>query len=373
MRIGIDCRFWSQTGVGRYTRNLVENLAKIDRANDYVLFVRSEDLSNVKSVVSTQMSVVKADVPWHGIAEQLRFPKILNSENLDLVHFPYFSVPYFYKKPFVITVHDLIINRFNTGRASTLPYPLYFAKRVGYKAVLASALTRAKKIIVPSNSVRDDVLSTYTKLPAEKVCVTYEGGFKSGLKPKARSKVLVDGRYLIRVGNFYPHKNVERLLFAFRDFVYDSYENRDMKLVLVGKKDFFYNKIAKLIANLNIGEHVVFFENIKDEALLSLYQNAVAVIIPSFMEGFSLTAVEGMSCGVPVIASDIATHREICGTAAIYCNPGDPSDIKHKINFVCSFTPSTREEIIEQGKKQSEKYSWEKMAKETLSIYKEAV
>ena len=386
MKIGIDCRLWDETGVGRYIRNLVTNLSRIDKKNEYVLFARTQDENSIKSIVSgpadakalagKQWLVVKADFPWHSLAEQILFPKLLNKENLDLMHFPYFSVPIFYNKPFLVTIHDLIVNRFNTGRASTLPLPLYFAKRIGYHAVLSNAIYRAKKIIVPSNAVRDDLLRTYRNINASKIGVTYEGGFEdkvksqnSKFKNESQNSKIVEGRYILRVGNFYPHKNVEGLFLAFKDFLYDTYENHDVKLVLVGKRDYFFKRIEREIEKLNIGSNVIFVENATDMDLVNLYRNAVATIVLSFMEGFSLTAVEAMSLGSPVVVSDIPVHREICGNSAIYCNPSNINDIKQKIGFVCSMVEDSRNELIAQGKKRAKQFSWEKMAKQTLMIY----
>src|SRR3990167_10485190 len=106
MKIGIDGRLWNETGVGRYIRNLVENLQEIDKDNEYVLFMRSTDiqkwkmLASLRSGENRKWKVVPTDIRWHTISEQLKFPHILNKENLDLVHFPYFSVPVGYKRPF---------------------------------------------------------------------------------------------------------------------------------------------------------------------------------------------------------------------------------------------------------------------------------
>lgn len=94
MKIGIDCRLWNQTGVGRYIRNLVNNLDKADHKNDYVLFMRHKDAGELK-IKNSKFNVVEVDAPWHSLNEQLVFPKILNSQNLDLMHFTYFSIPFF--------------------------------------------------------------------------------------------------------------------------------------------------------------------------------------------------------------------------------------------------------------------------------------
>ena len=101
MKVGIDGRFWSQTGVGRYTRNLVKNLQVLDKKNEYVLFLNKDDYDKFHiTLQDKRWKIVKTDILWHSLKEQLLFPRILKKENLDLMHFPYFSVPLFYKKPF---------------------------------------------------------------------------------------------------------------------------------------------------------------------------------------------------------------------------------------------------------------------------------
>ncbi|HVT00637.1 MAG TPA: glycosyltransferase family 1 protein [Patescibacteria group bacterium] len=368
MRIGIDARLWSQSGVGRYIRNLISNLSQIDKKNEYVVFSLPQNVSEIKSIVNGRWSIVQVNIPWHGVSEQINLPKILNSQDLDLMHFPYFSVPIFYYKPFVVTVHDLIVNTFNTGRASTLPLPLYIGKRFGYHTVMANSIYRSKKIIVPSLSVKKDIQKSYLNVSDKKIVVTYEGGFLE-VEPKTKAKDLINGEYLLRIGNFYPHKNVEALIQAFRDFVYDSYENKDAKLVLVGGRDHFFKRIEKLINDKLLNNNIVFVESPTDDDLVWLYKNAKATIIPSLMEGFSLTAVEALSCGCPVVASDIPVHREVCESAAIYFNPNNIDDMKQKIGFAFSLIDRSRDELIKQGKKRAKDFSWKKMAKETLQVY----
>src|SRR5688500_13416898 len=98
MKIGIDCRLWNETGVGRYIRNLVGQLQEIDKKNEYVLFMLPKDVANSKwKMENGKWKIVLADIRWHSVEEQVKFPKILEKENLDLMHFPYFSVPIRYK------------------------------------------------------------------------------------------------------------------------------------------------------------------------------------------------------------------------------------------------------------------------------------
>src|SRR3990172_10967707 len=159
MKIGIDTRLWGETGVGRYIRNLVSELSKIDFKNSYVLFALNKNEKKIKSAIRNSQFVIRlTDIKWHTLEEQLRFPAILNKENLDLVHFPYFSVPIFYDKPLVVTIHDLILHHFPTGEASTLPSPFYWLKLIGYKFVISNAAKKAKKIITVSNATKKEII-----------------------------------------------------------------------------------------------------------------------------------------------------------------------------------------------------------------------
>src|SRR3989344_5912882 len=119
MKIGIDARLINETGVGRYIRNLINVLARIDRINSYIVFVRDDSWNPPNERWEKRI----IDIPWHSISEQLIFPWLLIKEHLDLVHIPYFNVPIFYPGKFVVTIHDLTILHFDTGKATTLPLP----------------------------------------------------------------------------------------------------------------------------------------------------------------------------------------------------------------------------------------------------------
>jgi glycosyltransferase involved in cell wall biosynthesis len=172
MRIGIDCRLWNQTGVGRYLRELVYHLAEIDKDNQYLLFFRREEFENLEPP-GPNFKKKLADIRWHSFGEQIFLPYILFKEHLDLVHFPYFSVPIFYPGKFVLTIHDLIIDHFATGQASTLPIIFYKIKRLAYKYVVWWALHRAAKVITVSQSTKKEIVDHY-KIDPGKIIVTYE-------------------------------------------------------------------------------------------------------------------------------------------------------------------------------------------------------
>ena len=387
MKIGIDCRLWNETGVGRYIRNLVEQLQVLDKKNEYVLFVLSKDREQINSQLSTfNFQLVPVDIRWHSVEEQVKFPQILEKENLDLMHFPYFSVPINYKRPFVITIHDLILHHFGTGKASTLPLPLYKMKHAGYKYVLSQAVKNAQKIIVPLHTVRDDVLETFGILE-DKVVVTTEGVDTNLISRMVSNKDRMDSNifgknssnsgkgYFLYVGNAYPHKNLERLIEAFNKFVDQRDSGRGqnddsvMKLILVGKDDFFYKRLREKVEKMGLGDSVIFKHDVTDGELASLYKHANALISPSLMEGFGLPPLEAMALACPVILSDIPSFREVCGNAAFYFNPYSADAIREKMEYVNGITDKTRKEHMTRGLERVKNFSWKDMAQKTLSIY----
>jgi glycosyltransferase involved in cell wall biosynthesis len=366
MRIGIDARLWEQTGVGRYIRNLVVNLQKIDKKNEYILFVRNQDLRSVeKDVKNKNWRIVEANIKWHTIAEQIELPLLLNKEKLDLVHFPYFSVPVSYRRPYVVTIHDLIINHFSTGEASTLAYPLYVGKRVSYKFIIKQAAKRARRIIVPSSATKEEIVD-HLRISAKKINIIPEASDKNlkiqTLSPKTQKL----GKYFLYVGNAYPHKNLNSLIYAFNKI---TKEYRDLKLVLVGYKDFFYQRLEKE----NLSDKVIFYGKANDRELANLYSNAVALVMPSLMEGFGLPVLEAMSLKCLVVCSDIPSFKEIASNSAIYFRPEDANDIKETMKSVYINNEKYKKEKLEAAFKRAQKYSWKKAAEETLNAYESSL
>ncbi|MBU4098808.1 glycosyltransferase family 4 protein [Patescibacteria group bacterium] len=391
MKIGIDARFWDESGVGRYTRNLVEQLQEIDKTNEYVLFVSSKVYQEIKNQTlpagrqeskiknNKNWKLVETAIHWHSIGEQFKFPQIINRENLDLMHFPYFSVPVFYHKPFVVTIHDLILHHFATGEATTRSRLVYYLKLLGYKFIIKTSARNAKKIITVSKATKVEVIK-HLHVPEEKITVIYEGAFSPPQPPLIRGGVqtsppekgelegvLLD--YLLHVGNLYPHKNMDLLLKTFMK-IKDG-ENLPVQLIIAGKEDYFYYKFQKKVKELGLQNQILFMGEISDSKLQYLYQNALALISTSLMEGFDLPTIEAMNNNCLVLASDIPVHREICENIAIYFDPEKEEDLISKIKEVCSNGKEKYKEKIENGKSRASKFNWQQMAKETMKVYEE--
>ena len=174
MRIVIDARLYGleNAGLGRYTMNLVQELAKLDKENEYVVLLRKKYFNELKLPRNWQK--IEADFRHYSLTEQLKLPKMIKNIKPDLVHFPHFNIPLFFRGKYVVTIHDIVMHR-NWGRqATTLPLSVYLIKRLVYRVVFDNAVKKAVIIIVPTNFVKEELINFYG-LSSDKVIVTYEG------------------------------------------------------------------------------------------------------------------------------------------------------------------------------------------------------
>lgn len=373
-RIGIDARFYGPVGkgLGRYTQQIVDNIIKLDRENKYVIFLCRENFNDFKSDNSNVKKVL-VDIRWYGLKEQLILPFYIWRERLDLMHFPHFNVPIFCPIKFAVTIHDLILIKFPTRRATTLGPVIYVIKNFFYKIVISLAVKRARRVFTVSEYTKKDIISHF-KISPDKVVVTYEGVADS-LRNKASEgksddillKYNIIKPYLLYVGNAYPHKNLEGLIKVYASI---NAEMGGLRLVLVGKEDYFYNRLKQYAKSFSTD--IIFPGYVPDSDLKILYSHALAYIFPSFFEGFGLPALEAMAFGLPVVSSDKTSLPEILGRAAIYFNPEDESEMKAKIKLVIN-DEKLRQDLRQRGFEQVKKYSWSRCAEKTLEVYKEVL
>jgi glycosyltransferase involved in cell wall biosynthesis len=368
-RIGIDARFYGPLGkgLGRYTKEVVDKVIELDKDNEYVIFLSRENFTDFKTE-NRNVKKVLAAVRWYTLAEQILMPYYIYKENLDIMHFPHFNVPILCPVKFIVTIHDLILTKFPTQRASTLSPILYKIKNLAYKIIIQNAVKKSCKIIAVSEFTKKDILNNF-KIKADKIAVTYEGvaaGIKSNEQypEQILEKHKIEKPYLLYVGNAYPHKNLEWLIKAFASLGV----NENLSLILVGKDDYFYERVKTFTKNLNRSK-IIFPGFVLDEELSIFYKEAIAFVFPSLYEGFGLPPLEAMTHGCPVISSNKASMPEILGDAALYFDPEDDCDIKNKIISIIKDN-NLREKLIENGYEQVKKYSWLECARKTLEIYR---
>jgi len=386
--IGIDARFYGPLGkgLGRYTQEIVDNVIAINAKEpvDYVVFLSPENIDEFicpNSHVSKEL--IKAR--WYTLAEQFEVPYKWWKAKIDLMHFPHFNVPLIKAGAYVVTIHDLILTKFPTPRASTLHPFIYWLKDKAYRLIISLAVKQAKKIITVSNFTKTDLIEQFNA-DKNKIEVTYEGianlakGNDSLFVAKLDNKrtlALYDihGPFLLYVGNAYPHKNLEGLITAFAKL---HNKRSDLRLVLVGKEDYFYNRVKEMAKSNNLWQKenhnspIVFTGYVPDVSLEALFQEATVYVFPSLYEGFGLPPLEAMAHGCPVASSNRASMPEILATAAIYFDPENKEEMISVIEDVLD-NPDKRQRLIARGYEQVKKYSWWECARITSKIYNQVL
>jgi len=373
MRIGIDARFYGRLGkgLGRYTEQLIKGLEQRDTENEYWIFLRSENY-NEYTPSNERFTKVLADVPWYGFREQIFMPIILYRYHLDFVHFPHFNIPLFCPVPFVVTIHDLILLHHSTREGSLLPLFLYQSKFWVYKKVLSFIFRKSKHIITVSEFTKKDIMRTYPWVKGKNITVTYEANtpFTKRHSMSRREDLLLRKKYgilrpyLLYVGNAYPHKNLSLLIRAFL-----ALDRKNITLVLVGKKDTFYNRLMNEFSQSEGKQKVIFTGEVNDEELEIFYHHAKAYVFVSLYEGFGLPPLEAMARDVPVVSSDVTSMPEILGDAPVYCKGDNQISITEAMRSVLD-NEAIRKKCIDRGKVCVKNYSWERLALDTHLVYK---
>lgn len=370
MKILIDARLYGleNAGLGRYVMNLVSSLSKLDKKNQYTILLRKKYYLELR--LPKNWKKVLTDYRHYSFTEQLMLPKVIASENPDIVHFPHFNAPLLCSKPYVVTIHDLLMHKQKGMEATTLPLIQYGVKRIGYRMVFDNAVKMSSHIIVPSNTVKEEMVKFY-KIDKDKISVTYEGVNPPDLvkvdKEKLLAKYSIPGPYFIYTGNAYPHKNLKRLIAAIKAL--NTGKSQKIYLAIVSSRNVFVKRLEEEIKEEGAQSLVKILGFVPDNDLFSLYANSLAFTYPSLSEGFGLPGLEAILSGTLCLASNIAIFKEIYKDNAIYFNPFDYSSIEGAMRDTILMGEGERERIIKKGQQFIKKYSWDTMAEETLKIY----
>lgn len=360
-RIAIDARE-SGTSTGRYVDKLIEYLSTLEPPHEFVVLTKKARIEYIKNI-APDFEVLESNVPEFSLAEQFELKRQIKKLRPDLVHFAMTQQPVFYRGRTITTVHDLITARFSNPSKNWL---VFRVKQLIYIWVIKKVARKSIKIITPSNYVKND-LAKFAKIKPSKIGVTYEAGESITEVPKA-IKNLIGKEFIMYLGRPQLHKNLRRLIDAFAIL---QKTRPDLYLVLAGKKDVLYARHERYVERKGL-KNVYFTGFVSEGQLRWLYENTAAYIFPSLSEGFGLPALEAMAHGAPVVSSNATCLPEIYEDAAIYFDPLDVSDMAERINSILS-DPKLHSQLIKMGREQASKYSWQRMAEQTLKIYKDAL
>lgn len=368
MRIGIDARFFGSLGkgLGRYTERLITYLERLAPGDEFVIFLRRENWDDY-TPTSAHFTKQLADFRWYSLAEQRAMPALVRSAGIDLMHYPHFNVPILAPTPFIVTIHDLILTHFPTRRATTLGPLTYWVKQQAYRVTLSRAVSRATHILTVSNFTKQDI-QQYFGYDPKKVTVTYEAvdAFPQPATDDASfvQRAGIRGRYLLYVGNAYPHKNLEQFITFLKAL---PAKHADLSLVVVCKPDYFLDRFRKQVHDAGLSARVLFPGYVDDATLGALYRTAYAYVFPSLYEGFGLPPLEAMAQGTPVFSSNAACMPEVLGDAALYFKPKDTRGMLAALERLED--PAFRARLVIAGQRWVQRYSWRALAEQTLAVY----
>lgn len=359
--ITIDARIINSS-TGRYVERLIHYLEKIDTDNTYTVLVPTKD-KDFYTPSSPNFTVQTIDFPNYSFAEQIGFLTYLNKLKPDLVHFCMPQQPILYHGRHVTTFHDLtLLNTYNSDKN----WLVFHAKQLVGRFVFHRVCASSDRILTPTWTVKRE-LEAFHKGIEDKTVVTYEAADKLQAG-KVTPYDTPFKKYLLYVGQQSDYKNIKRLGDAHQKLLET---HPDLGLILVGRinksaemtKEYFEQKAYRNI-------HFTGF--VEDDQRDWLFENCAAYVFPSLMEGFGLPPLEAMQYDAPVVSSNASCMPEVLGDAAHYFDPTDIEDIARAVNDVLT-DETLRQSLIESGKIQRDKYSWRKMAQETLDQYRIAL
>jgi glycosyltransferase involved in cell wall biosynthesis len=368
VRIGIDARKRHDFGIGTYIRNLLRELAKLDRQTDYVVFCNPGDVEETRALGDNFRAVPERSGPY-SITEQLSIPLAVKRERLDLFHSPHYVLPALTPSRTVVTIHDCI----------HLMFPEYLNNRLGYayaRAALWTAAHKSDRIFTVSEQSKRDILKFF-KVPPDKIVVTPNAiDDRFNVEPseehvmQTRERYQLSHSYLLYVGNIKPHKNLERLIEAFHQVRGEG--RSELELLIIGSEISQMQALRRAVHKYQLHRYVRFLGFVPDKTLAVLYRLASVFVFPSLYEGFGLPPLEAMASGTPVVTSNVSSLPEVVGDAAVLVDPYSAEAIAEGILTVLRST-HLRDDLRRRGLERAHEYSWNRSVRRVREIYAEVV
>jgi glycosyltransferase involved in cell wall biosynthesis len=353
----------SRSGIWRYSLELFKALKRVECAN--VIFVATP---------STFMKAPSFEgfKPVYGamIYATTRLFALTLNHNAHAYHILNATLSGLFKlKPLIVTVHDLMpFTLFKERTSSWAHMGWLFA--YGVQRSMRTGLVNAERIICISESTKKDLLR-FIDVDPKKIRVIHQGIdhelFKPRDKLEARHRLglPLDRPIILNVGSEEPRKNIPTLVKAFGILVKNI---PNAMLIRVGSPT---NATKRLVHNQGLEGKIVYLRP-TDEDLSLLYNASDVFVFPSYYEGFGLPLLEAMASGCPVIASNRTFIPEVVGDGGILLDPFDVDGFAHWIREILS-NEDLRIKLSEKGYRRSMNFSWEKCARETLDVYREAL
>ena len=365
MRVAIDARKVHDFGIGTYIRNLLRQLARLDRDTDYVLLCKERDLGIAAPLGPNFRTVLEAS-PNYSLREQIHVPWVLSRTKPDVFHAPHYVLPPAVRCRSVVTIHDCI----------HLMFPQYLRNRASHayaRAAMWAAARRSDRILTVSEASKRDILHFFNVAP-EKIVVVYNAIDEHfWVTPpeedvaRVRERYQLNHKFVLYVGNIKPHKNLVRIIEAF-DELRRSDVDEDLKLLIIGDEISKLPALRRAVHQHKLHKQVRFLGYQSDATLAILYRLASVFVFPSLYEGFGLPPLEAMASGTPVVTSNVSSLPEVTGDAAVLVDPYDVDAIADGMRRVLA-DPLLAADMRRRGFERAREFSWERSVARTREVY----
>lgn len=368
LKIGFDAKrlFNNFTGLGNYSRTVVQGLNEFFPENSYNLYTPSiQNKPDTAPFLEPPYEITKPIWGSKNLWRSVTCTKQIKNQHLDIYHGLSHELPFGIKKTkakSLVTIHDLIYK--------TYPNDFKWLDRTIYDYKFRYACEYSDKIIAVSESTKLDLEKLY-QIPSEKIEVIYQTcqpNFKTLLSAEQINSIVslynLPQKYLLYVGSIIERKNLLGIVKAIQ-LIKDQL---DIPLVVVGKGKKYEEKVKEYIANNKLESRIVFTSEISFLHLPAIYQNASVFIYPSYYEGFGIPIIESLWSKTPVITSNISSLPEAAGAGAYYCNPADENTIAEGILKILN-NETYSQKLIDDGFKHVQQFDSKEISIQLMKVY----
>lgn len=368
LRIVVDARYVADhfPGIGRYTFNLLRALVAL-RPRHSLVALYNPSLPNTRhdllGLGPQGLHLVPITARPFSVAEQIQVPALLRRLWADVYHAPYYVRPYWgVPCPSITTLYDTIPRRFPQEASSRA--------RLLFDTLSRRAIAASQRIVAISHSARNDLIDAYAVVPGQVVVTPLAADARfapadATTLARVRQHYALPSRYVLTVSSNKPHKNLVRLIeaWALLPSVGD-----DTTLVIAGHWDERYGESRQRAEHLGLNGRVRFLHDVAEADLPALYGGATMFAYPSLYEGFGLTPLEAMACGVPVMCGNTSSLPEVVGDAALLVDITDANAIAGGLARLLE-SSYLRTELAARSFDRAKHFSWRNTAEQTLRIY----
>lgn len=367
MKIAVNVRLLKKNkldGIGWFTFHTLKNIIEANPNYEFIfIFDKKFDDefifgSNVKSVIAPP--VTRHPILWW-IWLNISVPFVLNKHKPDVFFSPDGFVPNYNKCRIVNVIHDINFVHY--------PKDMPFFTRIFYNYFFQRFAKKSNKLLTVSQYSKSDIIKTYNVDP-QKINVVYNGSDEIYKPIDFQTKIFIKKKYskgndfFVFVGSLHPRKNLKRLILAFDKF--KNLTNSNLNLIIVGAKFFKNSEMFEIYHNLKYKEDIIFTGRLEKEDLHKVVASCLAMVFVPYFEGFGIPILEAMNCEVPIICSNVTSMPEVAADAALYVNPFDIEDIANAMKKI-AYDDNLRNELVEKGRIQRKKYSWQLTAQRVWS------